>query len=508
MADPFRPDSKSQLLREAQVGLSIVAILLALLVYIAFYRITGQGRHIPEHVRNAPVAQLVWPGQQDNRVAVREIEMTPQEFRDRMPKPSSIPVAEASVTARTGVERNSLSSSASDYSKNANVNSKKQSPYNPRLTPSSMAELKTSRPKTPLEKPNFSPSSNAVDSELSKVKVAGAANSRPESTAALDPFKFEPRIDPHVEQASLESEDNNFKVELPTERQVDVMEEVQPKLPLSKTSQPISLRPESTNLGGADAVSNEFNPFNFKVEPPKLVEQTPSIDFKGADVRSSIDSADDNEILAAGSFVPVPDVASKPDPEDLADPFKDPVIDTARPIVDVQKEPIAAQRLPRATEVSPSEESDSFEEHKKSSSLEYIAQQGDSFWSIAQSTYNDGRYFRALYKYNEPSVPDFDSLQPGTTIATPMREDLVKLWPDLCPAPESSEVNFQAPVVESQHSRIYVTRRGDTVFDIARQRLGQASRYAEILKLNKVWLGQEVSHLTPLEEGLRIVIPE
>ena len=81
MADPFRPDTKSQLLREAQVGLSIVAILLVLLVYVAFYRITGRGRHIPSHVQNAPVAQIVWP-QSGERIATREIEMTPQEFRD------------------------------------------------------------------------------------------------------------------------------------------------------------------------------------------------------------------------------------------------------------------------------------------------------------------------------------------------------------------------------------------------------------------------------------------
>ena len=59
MADPFRSNSNSQLLREAQLGLSLIAVLLAILVYVAFYRITGRGHQVPEHVRNAPAAQTV-----------------------------------------------------------------------------------------------------------------------------------------------------------------------------------------------------------------------------------------------------------------------------------------------------------------------------------------------------------------------------------------------------------------------------------------------------------------
>ena len=107
MADPFRPNSKSQLFREAQIGLSVVAILLVLLVYVAFYRITGRGRHLPDHVRDAPVANLVWPNntQQARQLAQAETEMTPQQFRDRhLIKPNS-------VAPRSGfVERNQSAS--------------------------------------------------------------------------------------------------------------------------------------------------------------------------------------------------------------------------------------------------------------------------------------------------------------------------------------------------------------------------------------------------------------
>ena len=157
MADPFRPDAKSQLLREAQVGLSIVAILLVLLVYVAFYRITGRGRHLPDHVRNAPVAELVWPGGTDDRVAVREIEMTAQEFRDtRMPK-----------MLRSGPE-NAARLGAKPVSKPGEFSS----PYHSVSSDAAMADKKTSRPKTPLDSPNFSPDSKFGSQNPSRPKVA------------------------------------------------------------------------------------------------------------------------------------------------------------------------------------------------------------------------------------------------------------------------------------------------------------------------------------------------
>ena len=61
MRDPFTSNSNSSMLRDAQVGLLLVAILLGLFVYVTINRITGQDHQIPDHVRMAPIATAVWP---------------------------------------------------------------------------------------------------------------------------------------------------------------------------------------------------------------------------------------------------------------------------------------------------------------------------------------------------------------------------------------------------------------------------------------------------------------
>lgn len=54
-------------------------------------------------------------------------------------------------------------------------------------------------------------------------------------------------------------------------------------------------------------------------------------------------------------------------------------------------------------------------------------------------------------------------------------------------------------------ARVYVVRRGDTLFDIARHELGRASRWSEIYELNRARLGENLDLLAP---GMQIVLPE
>jgi nucleoid-associated protein YgaU len=168
-----------------------------------------------------------------------------------------------------------------------------------------------------------------------------------------------------------------------------------------------------------------------------------------------------------------------------------------------------------------------------SNSRQHIVQHGDSFWTIAQVRYGDGRYFRALYKYNELTVASFDRLDVGTPIDTPDRQDLARLYPKLCPQPEqplnreSSEsvglesgnqlrsdqgpsgVRFVSRPTrfERQAPQYYVTQDGDTLFEIARQRLGQASRFSEIYESNAEQLHHDVGHLTQLRAGIKLKLP-
>ncbi len=52
--------------------------------------------------------------------------------------------------------------------------------------------------------------------------------------------------------------------------------------------------------------------------------------------------------------------------------------------------------------------------------------------------------------------------------------------------------------------RTYEVQEGDTLFDIARNELGKASRWAEIYDLNRDALGKDFDYLTP---GMQLVLP-
>jgi nucleoid-associated protein YgaU len=147
----------------------------------------------------------------------------------------------------------------------------------------------------------------------------------------------------------------------------------------------------------------------------------------------------------------------------------------------------------------------------------YVAQTGDSFWIIAQKVYGDGRFFKALYACNRHNVRDFNSILSGTRIETPSREELIRLWPNDCPpdvvaaqhSTDAENLRFRGPPQNPVNTRssIYRTRSGDTLFGIAREQLSQASRYLEIKELNRQRLDTDVNHLTPLPEGIELLLP-
>jgi len=59
---------------------------------------------------------------------------------------------------------------------------------------------------------------------------------------------------------------------------------------------------------------------------------------------------------------------------------------------------------------------------------------GDSWWSLAERAYGDGRLYRALFAWNRTIDPRV-SLAPGTRLELPPRERLEAAWPKLVPGP-------------------------------------------------------------------------
>ena len=129
----------------------------------------------------------------------------------------------------------------------------------------------------------------------------------------------------------------------------------------------------------------------------------------------------------------------------------------------------------------------------------YIVSENETLWSIAQTVYEDGRLFRALYELNENQIPNPNVLEPGVEIKTPPLEQLVLNW-------ESSVPVDLRPT--QTRSDVYVTQKGDTLFHVARIRLGQASRFNEIMELNRSRLNLDTHHLTELPAGVSLDLPQ
>ena len=113
---------------------------------------------------------------------------------------------------------------------------------------------------------------------------------------------------------------------------------------------------------------------------------------------------------------------------------------------------------------------------------------------------------------DEDSMPSLD-VQP--TLPRPKQ-----FIPSVEPAAEPSAAGDSQEIIQpaaalpvqgekqaSQPANIYTVRQGDNLFDIARNELLQASRYLEILELNREHLSADCTHLTPLPAGLKLKIP-
>ena len=150
------------------------------------------------------------------------------------------------------------------------------------------------------------------------------------------------------------------------------------------------------------------------------------------------------------------------------------------------------------------------------SSQTYVTKEGDSLWTIAQTIYGDGRYFRALHEMNREKLVRADSIPVGMSLDFSTAEELQKAYPNLCPKPEQTSISgddgdaaaTDQALDDDQDQRYYRTEDGDTLFEIARQRLGQASRHLEIYSLNRFHIRETANHLTPLGGGIQLLMPQ
>jgi nucleoid-associated protein YgaU len=145
----------------------------------------------------------------------------------------------------------------------------------------------------------------------------------------------------------------------------------------------------------------------------------------------------------------------------------------------------------------------------------YTIEPNDNFWTISEKVYGVGGFFKALIEHNRQGHPRQEQLRVGDVVLVPEAAELRKKYPDLCPkdrgpapggtARTTTAVGARgASAAAGLGGRVYVVEEGDTIYDIARYELGKASRWAEIIELNRDVLGNDIHYLKP---GARLILP-
>ena len=144
----------------------------------------------------------------------------------------------------------------------------------------------------------------------------------------------------------------------------------------------------------------------------------------------------------------------------------------------------------------------------------HLVTDGDTWWSIAERAYGDGRLYKPLFAWNRALDPRV-SLAPGTRLEVPPINSLVTAHAGLLPkdlagmAGPAAVVQTSATELVGQagmvpNGRSIVVREGDTLISIAREQLGSSSRWRELYEANRETLGRSPGPLTP---GTQLVVP-
>ncbi len=486
--DPFQPETGRQMAREMRVGLIVLTAMLGLFAYVAWFKI-AKPTELPAHVLAAPIAEQVWPHSQAGQQPVKPPTMheslgnllssareSLSPFSNRSGKgdrDEQIPAEQQRTREQLVANHQNLYAAANYVSEN----NSDRSAVEPILIPAHALETNVDR-----QAPESVASTHVARTRSDNPVVTTAETiDKPAADSESPPGVVSTA--PAVSSSTKPSTGGSF----------------------NPISLPSLSSGQTTNVSTTDIAANGRVPARYFApsagEP--IVETFTSRPLTPADI---LDSGH-----APARSQPIPESEPlRPDtlrPDTLRpDTLRPEMVRTSSPRKPTLRESGAlSERQPlrnggehvetQRAEIQPPVT------HERPSDGLYLIQKDDSFFSIAQAVYNDGRLFRSLYYHNRNHVDDFETPTAGITISIPDVSELLRLWPEQCPV---DLLNSSRTI---SADRFHVTREGETLFDIARTHLGQASRYLDIMRLNDVRLPDDAGHLSPLPEGLRLVLP-
>ncbi len=135
----------------------------------------------------------------------------------------------------------------------------------------------------------------------------------------------------------------------------------------------------------------------------------------------------------------------------------------------------------------------------KKNAKEYTVQKGDSLWKIAVRELNNGYLWTEIAKANDIDINNADKIEAGTVLQIP----------NVAGAKVDEASNKKDTTVSN---RIYVVKKGDTLWSIAEHFYNDGFQWEKILNLkdNKIeFYTARDGHKYPLiEEGMVLVIPD
>lgn len=538
MSDPFLPSADKQLYREAQYGMAVLACLIALFVYLAVIRITGKSYDLPQSAQGLPARMDVaqsptqFPsGDRQFRQGANGYTAGSEPSRNYLSAENSVdvnqPYSQAPSKNAQGLPQFS-SDRANSYSTQTggaiidrdgvDSNSGVVEPRNNGLGRRAVMP-KPEFSKTEFDGVTVKKSERALRIEQAARELEGALSTIETRQQALkDHFASlevaEPEgAKPQAPSRSNPSGENGFAA--PKIAAVDSMDI---ELQAADAS-----GPAGQNLGaaGVEPIKNRdlaSSTMRKRVEvapkrylPLPKLEKSPASKFttivRGQSPETSAGQNDFRSQAEVGLPNQAPSIqAPRPIPAEPVSVVGNVALENSFEANTVEEISVSPPLPIEVRGPEPMEDAQEF--------LRVEAGEDDSFYTLAQAAYDDGRYFRALYRFNKDSVASADGIPQGTYITIPPADVLKEKFPHDCPPEDSDNVlrNGRQGTARALSSRIYVTKEGDTLFGIARDRLGQAYRYLEIIEKNKAWLtaeavGEEVSDLTRLPAGIRLVLP-